>query len=83
MTKQEEINKYIMGWLKYTQGIYDDSGIDYALKGLIWGLHSQGVAIKVEEEPDENRYYGDIPWIMYRDGWRKFEPLINEVKDGN
>ena len=51
MTKQEEIQAYMRGWLKYAQGTYDDVGIDYALKQMIEGLHSQGLVIKVGEFP--------------------------------
>ena len=50
MNKQEEIQSYMRGWLKYAQGTHDDGGIDYALKQMTWGLDSQGVVIRVERE---------------------------------
>ena len=45
MTKQEEVQAYMRGWLKYAQGTYDDEGIDYALKQLTLGLDSQGLRL--------------------------------------
>jgi len=50
MTKQEKIQAYIRGWLKYVQGTSDDVGIDYALKQIIEGLDSQGVVMRVDRE---------------------------------
>ena len=68
------------------KGVYCSSD-DGSYKCLMKRLTEIGVVIKVEREPStyrnedgEQRYYGDMPYEMYCDGWRRFEPLI-EVKD--
>jgi len=50
MTKQEEIQAYVRGWLKYAQGTCDDTGIDFVLKNMTEGLHTQGLIIKVAKD---------------------------------
>ena len=84
MTKQEEIRDWLEKEIVMTLvpcGFSFESTIEMAkelTEKWLRGLDSQGVVIKVEEEPDEETYYGDMPGEMYRNGWRRFVPLIEE-----
>ena len=78
MTEQEEIKK---GVVRLGYDVHD-------VEEIFNYLHSQGVVIKVDREPDEvkqgedernpgeAKYYGDMPSEMYADGWRLVKPLI-------
>lgn len=81
-TKQEEIRDWLVMCLALNRGTIHGKAPDdkHVAQSILEGLHSQGVVIKVGEEPDDNQYYGDEPYHMYEDGWRKFEPLIEGSK---
>ncbi len=81
------INKYLTKqFICEPSELPEDECLNEAREILSY-LHSQGVVIKVDREPStylnndgEERYYGDMPYEMYEDGWRRFEPLIREGK---
>lgn len=89
MIKQEEIQEGIDRDIEFVlmaayyagqTGESISETIDKCKAHLKEALHSQGVVIKIEEEPDEDSYYGDMPGEMYRNGWRRFGPLLKEVE---
>ncbi len=81
MSKREEISEEVVKYIRsYSGELFNE---DIVAKLLLEYLHSQGVAIKKESDPeyivDDNgfkKYYGDMPSEMYEDGYTLTDPLI-------